>query len=127
MRGQVESVQDGGGATLQGSSPRRGWGNFTPTRLFSRRWIPATILVIVGMMITARLGIWQLDRLEQRRAFNQRVWLPQNGASNSLLCCLLFQSDCRALSNHCAKGGLPHGRFGSLKPCVLLSSILADN
>jgi surfeit locus 1 family protein len=41
--------------------------------LVSRRWILATILVIIGMMVTARLGVWQLDRLEQRRAFNSRV------------------------------------------------------
>jgi surfeit locus 1 family protein len=41
--------------------------------LFSRRWILATILVACGMGVLARLGIWQLDRLAQRRAFNARV------------------------------------------------------
>ncbi|MFM8319827.1 MAG: SURF1 family protein [Chloroflexota bacterium] len=42
-------------------------------RLFSRRWRFATLLVILGAALCVRLGIWQLDRLEQRRAFNSRV------------------------------------------------------
>lgn len=42
-------------------------------RLFSRRWLLATALVIAAAAIMARLGIWQLDRLEQRRAFNARA------------------------------------------------------
>jgi len=41
--------------------------------LFSRRWILATILVLAGSALCIRLGIWQLDRLEKRRAFNARV------------------------------------------------------
>jgi surfeit locus 1 family protein len=46
---------------------------FTPWRLFSRRWILATLLVIAGAALLARLGVWQLDRLAQRRLFNARV------------------------------------------------------
>ena len=42
-------------------------------RLSSRRWILSTILVICAMAVMARLGIWQLDRLEKRRGFNARV------------------------------------------------------
>lgn len=42
-------------------------------RMFSRRWLLATLLVIAGVALCVRLGIWQLDRLEQRRAFNARV------------------------------------------------------
>ena len=42
-------------------------------RLFSRRWFLATLLVIAAMAVMVRLGIWQLDRLEQRREFNARV------------------------------------------------------
>lgn len=38
--------------------------------LFSRRWLLSTLAVIVGMIILARLGFWQLDRLDQRRAKN---------------------------------------------------------
>lgn len=41
--------------------------------LFSRRWIVATLLVLGGSALCIRLGIWQLDRLDQRRAFNARV------------------------------------------------------
>lgn len=39
--------------------------------MFSRKWILTTLLVILGAAVCARLGIWQLDRLEQRRAFNE--------------------------------------------------------
>jgi surfeit locus 1 family protein len=42
-------------------------------RIFSRRWWVATILVMAGVALCVRLGIWQLDRLEKRRAFNARV------------------------------------------------------
>jgi len=42
-------------------------------QMFSRRWILATLLVVIAMGVCVRLGIWQLDRLEKRRAFNQRV------------------------------------------------------
>lgn len=37
------------------------------------RWILTTLLVVLAVGVMARLGIWQLDRLEQRRAFNARV------------------------------------------------------
>ncbi len=43
------------------------------TRMFTRRWLLATLLVIAGAALCVRLGIWQLSRLEQRRAFNSRV------------------------------------------------------
>ena len=39
-------------------------------RMFQRKWILATLLVLTGTAVCIRLGIWQLDRLEQRRAFN---------------------------------------------------------
>lgn len=42
-------------------------------QLFSRRYWWGTLLAIVGVILLIRLGIWQLDRLEQRRAFNTRV------------------------------------------------------
>ena len=38
--------------------------------LFSRQWILPTVAVIAGMIFLARLGFWQLDRLDQRRAKN---------------------------------------------------------
>lgn len=38
--------------------------------MFRPKWLFATLLVFAGTAICIRLGIWQLDRLEQRRAFN---------------------------------------------------------
>lgn len=58
-------------------------------RLFSRRWLPATLVVIIGMVVLARLGIWQLDRLEQRRASNAQLMVvldsPPLDLSNTTL------------------------------------------
>jgi surfeit locus 1 family protein len=42
-------------------------------RAFSRQWILTTFLVVLGAALCVRLGIWQLDRLAQRRAFNAHV------------------------------------------------------
>ena len=41
--------------------------------MFSRAWLLTTLLVFIGSAICIRLGIWQLDRLKQRRAFNAQV------------------------------------------------------
>jgi len=38
--------------------------------IFSWKWLIATVLVLLGTALCIRLGIWQLDRLAQRRAFN---------------------------------------------------------
>lgn len=46
-------------------------------RVLSRRWLLTTLLVLVASAVMVRLGIWQLDRLEQRRAFNDRVLAQQ--------------------------------------------------
>lgn len=45
----------------------------TLPKLFNRRWWWTTLLVIAGVYVLIRLGYWQLDRLEQRRAFNAHV------------------------------------------------------
>ena len=42
-------------------------------KMFQRKWLLATLLVVAGTALCVRLGIWQLDRLEQRRAFNHQV------------------------------------------------------
>ena len=42
-------------------------------RLFSRQWWKTTLLVLAAVAVMIRLGIWQLDRLDQRRVFNSRV------------------------------------------------------
>ena len=39
-----------------------------PRTFVSRRWLPGTLLVLVGVAVLVRLGVWQLDRLEQRKA-----------------------------------------------------------
>ena len=38
--------------------------------LISRQWWWVTLVVLALMALFARLGIWQLDRLEQRQAAN---------------------------------------------------------
>ena len=42
-------------------------------RFFSAKWAVTTLLVLAGTAVCVRLGIWQLDRLEQRRVFNAQV------------------------------------------------------
>lgn len=42
-------------------------------RLLSREWLLASVLVVAGALLCVRLGLWQLDRLEQRREFNRQV------------------------------------------------------
>ena len=42
-------------------------------KMFSRKWVLTTFLALAGTAVCIRLGIWQLDRLEQRRAFNHQV------------------------------------------------------
>jgi surfeit locus 1 family protein len=42
-------------------------------KIFSREWILTTVIVILGSALCVRLGIWQLDRLAQRRSFNSHV------------------------------------------------------
>ncbi|MFZ4849230.1 MAG: SURF1 family protein [Caldilinea sp.] len=39
-------------------------------KLFSRQWILWTVAVVLIMALFVRLGFWQLDRLEQKRAYN---------------------------------------------------------
>lgn len=41
--------------------------------MFSPKWLLTTLLVFIGTAVCIRLGIWQLDRLEGRRAFNTQV------------------------------------------------------
>jgi surfeit locus 1 family protein len=42
-------------------------------KMVSMKWLLTTLLVLAGTAVCIRLGIWQLDRLDQRRAFNQQV------------------------------------------------------
>ena len=45
----------------------------TLPKLISRKWWLPTIIVIAGVYTLIQFGFWQLDRLEQRRAFNVHV------------------------------------------------------
>jgi surfeit locus 1 family protein len=40
---------------------------------FNRRWWWTTLLALAAMVVLVRLGLWQLDRLEQRRAHNTQI------------------------------------------------------
>lgn len=42
-------------------------------KMFSRAWFITTLLVLAGTALCIRLGIWQFNRLEQRRVFNTQV------------------------------------------------------
>lgn len=42
--------------------------------LFNRQYWWVTLVVLLGMAFLARLGIWQLDRLEQRKARNAEIF-----------------------------------------------------
>jgi len=42
-------------------------------KMFSRTWLLTTLLALIGSAVCARLGIWQLDRLKERRVFNAQV------------------------------------------------------
>jgi surfeit locus 1 family protein len=52
--------------------------------MFSKKWLLTTILVFIGTAVCIRLGLWQLDRLEQRRAFNYQVQSMQNAETLNL-------------------------------------------
>ncbi len=43
------------------------------TQLFRGRWLVLTLLVITGALVMLRLGVWQLDRLAERRADNAQI------------------------------------------------------
>ncbi len=48
--------------------------------MIGRRWWWKTLLVIAAMVFMAGLGNWQLQRLEQRRAYNAQLLLKLNSA-----------------------------------------------
>jgi surfeit locus 1 family protein len=47
---------------------------------FSRRWWWTTLLVLAAIGVMVRLGIWQIERHQQRAAFNTRVTAQLNSA-----------------------------------------------
>lgn len=52
--------------------------------LFSRRYILMTLLVVAAMVVMARLGVWQLERREQRIARNADLAAKLEAAPISL-------------------------------------------
>ena len=54
------------------------------SKAFSREWLFTTLLVVVGSVVCIRLGIWQLDRLEQRKEFNTQFEEMKSSASLDL-------------------------------------------
>jgi surfeit locus 1 family protein len=52
--------------------------------MFSRNWWWTTLLVLVAMALTIRLGVWQLDRHAQRQEFNAQVAAMQTSPAISL-------------------------------------------
>ena len=58
---------------MRKTSSLPGFGLPSPRTLLNRQWWWATLVVVLGMVFLARLGIWQLDRLEQRKARNAQI------------------------------------------------------
>lgn len=52
--------------------------------LLTPRWIITTVVVLAAFGVMVRLGFWQLERLEQRRAFNQQVEVQMNSSALNL-------------------------------------------
>lgn len=52
--------------------------NMWPGVMFNRQWWKTTLLVLIAVGVMVRLGIWQLDRLSQRKAFNSLVVANQS-------------------------------------------------
>lgn len=70
-------------------------------RMFSREWLLTTIIVLLGTGLCVRLGIWQLDRLDQRRTFNahmEAMWaspsLELPGDQSEALATMEYRSIC---------------------------------
>ena len=71
----------------------------TVKAMFSRKWIGPTIVVFLGMLLLIRLGIWQLDRLEERRAENVELIAALNADAINLNEDDIDYSDLEALEN----------------------------
>jgi len=58
--------------------------SFRPSILREPRWILAVVVAVVLVLGFLRLGMWQLDRLQQRRASNALIELREAGAPRPL-------------------------------------------
>ncbi|MAT41786.1 MAG: hypothetical protein CL609_05550 [Anaerolineaceae bacterium] len=52
--------------------------------LLTFKWILTTILVLIGVGVMVRLGIWQLDRLKWRQSFNEHYLAQINAPAVDL-------------------------------------------
>lgn len=84
--------------------------------LFSRRRWWTTLVVLLGMAMLARLGIWQLDRLEQRQALNAAI-IHQLELSPLDLTGESLPDDLSSLKN---RRGTAHGEFDFSHQIALL-------
>jgi len=83
--------------------------------LFRKPWIYLTPLVVLAAFAMARLGIWQLDRLEQRRTFNAQV-LSQIDQPPLELAADALPQDWRTLA---FRSVIARGRFDFARQVVL--------
>jgi surfeit locus 1 family protein len=83
--------------------------------IFSRRWWWVTIFILIVMLILARLGFWQLDRLQQRRAANAQIAAALDAAPIDLNNVDIPQ-DLEQLNNRLASG---RGRFDNEQQVLL--------
>jgi surfeit locus 1 family protein len=91
--------------------------------LFSRQYWWATLVVILGMVVLARLGIWQLDRLEQRKARNAEIVRQLELPPLSLTDETLAEDDLTGLKNRRATA---RGEFDFAHQMALLYQNLQD-
>lgn len=85
--------------------------------IFSRGWRWTTLLVIIGMIFLARLGFWQLDRLEQRRAYNEATMRHLAAEPLTLTAGAELPADLRSLRNRRAIAG---GKFDYSQQLLLV-------
>ncbi len=89
-------------------------------QLFNRRWWWSTLVVIAGMLFLAKLGLWQLDRLEQRRARNA-VLAEQLAQPAQDVLALVASADPQSLANRAAHA---RGQFDYEQQVVIKSQVL---
>jgi surfeit locus 1 family protein len=96
------------------------------SKLLSRKWILATILVLIAAAVMVRLGIWQLDRLKQRRAFNARVEAQLNAPPLDLNAALA-SGQVPDLANMDYRTVLIHGTFDYSNEVALRNQVYNEN
>jgi surfeit locus 1 family protein len=88
---------------------------------FNRRWWWTTLLVIAAMAVLVRLGLWQLDRLEQRREKNAQT--AAQLAQPPIQLETLLQSDLDPLELHNRKA-TGRGSFDYQHQLVIKSQLM---